>query len=84
LVLLILSLLSNIALAQNYTSSLIPGYADGIAISNKVAYWIIGEDGWSQQVFKKAFDTSVWISFTLVITYVCVLVIETIIARKMK
>lgn len=76
LLLLLLSLLANNALAQNYTQSLIPDVNDGMAISNTIAYLLIGEDQWSHERFKSAFDISVWISLALVIMYVCALLME--------
>lgn len=43
LVLLGISLVSSICLAQNYTQSLVPGINDGIGVSNSLAHLIIGE-----------------------------------------
>lgn len=41
--LLLFSITANVALAQNYAQSLIPGANDGIGISNLLAYFLIGE-----------------------------------------
>jgi hypothetical protein len=71
-----LSILAVISLAQNYTHSLIPGANDGIGISNRLAYWIIGEDGWSQEEFKNSFERSTYISLFLIAAYPIVLLIE--------
>ncbi|MEK3885576.1 hypothetical protein [Paenibacillus sp. PL2-23] len=54
------SLLALVCLSQNYTQSLIPLVNDGIGVSNRVAYWILGEDGWSQAMFRRAFE---WAGF---------------------
>ncbi len=78
LLLLVLSLLANIVLSQNYTQSLIPGVSDGIAISNQITYWIIGEDGWSQEHFQKAFKVSMVFSFVFVVAYVVAILLEKI------
>jgi hypothetical protein len=64
-----LSLLAVACLAQNYTHSLIPEANDGIGISNQVAYWIIGEDGWSQAKFRESFERSVYFTFLLLAAY---------------
>jgi ethanolamine transporter EutH len=71
-----LSILAVVSLAQNYTQSLIPEANDGISITNKVAYWIIGKDGWSQEMFKNTFELSTYISLILIGAYPTVLVIE--------
>lgn len=61
LVLVIASIAANISLAQNYSQSL-TGAKEGIAISNKIAAWIITDSGWgkvwSLELFKKAYDIS--------------------------
>ncbi len=77
-----LSILAVVSLAQNYTQSLIPEANDGIGISNKMAYWIIGEDGWSQEMFKNMFEQSVYISLLLISSYPIVLIIESKFGRK--
>jgi len=71
-----LSITSTICLAQNYTQSLIPGASDGIGISNRIAYWIIGEDGWSVQSFRAYFECSVYVTLMLIVLYPVVLVLE--------
>jgi hypothetical protein len=71
-----LSILAVVSLAQNYTQSLIPEANDGLGISNQLAYWIIGEDGWSQDRFKNMFDQSVYITLLLIVAYPIVLIIE--------
>lgn len=77
-----LSILGVASLGQNYTQSLIPEATDGLGISNKIAYWIIGEDGWSQEVFKNMFEISLIVSLILIVTYPIVTVIETKLERK--
>jgi hypothetical protein len=72
-----LSMLSTICLAQNYTESLVPGGQDGIAVSNRIAYWIIGEDLWSVQLFRVYFESSIYITLMLIVLYPVVLVLET-------
>ncbi|MFC4098914.1 hypothetical protein [Paenibacillus xanthanilyticus] len=72
-----LSLLAVIGLAQNYTQSLIPEANDGIGISNPVAYWIIGEDGWSRSLFHAAFRMSIYWTVALIALYPFVAAAET-------
>lgn len=71
-----LSLLAAVCLAQNYTQSLIPEVNDGIGISNQVAYWIIGEDGWTKEMFRKSFEQSVYFTLLLLVAYPLVLIVE--------
>jgi hypothetical protein len=72
-----LSILAAVCLAQNYTVSLIPEANDGIGISNPVAYWIIGEDGWSQEKFRQSFERSVYFTLLLMLVYPLVVTVET-------
>lgn len=71
-----LSILAVVSLAQNYTQSLIPEVNDGISVSNKMAYWIIGQNGWSQEMFKDIFEQSILISLLLIAAYPIVLILE--------
>jgi hypothetical protein len=77
-----LAMISGVSLAQNYTHSLIPEANDGISISNQVAYWIIGEGGWSQESFKNTFEQSVYLTLLLIAAYPLVLLIESKLAKK--
>ncbi|MBT2636651.1 hypothetical protein J7E37_01780 [Bacillus sp. ISL-39] len=77
-----LSILAAVSLSQNYTQSLISEANDGIGISNKMAYWIIGEDGWSQEMFKYVFELSIHISIILIASYPIVLMLESKLGRK--
>lgn len=77
-----LSIVSGVSLAQNYTHSLIPKANDGISVSNQVAYWIIGEDGWSQENFKSIFEQSVYLTLLLIAAYPLVLLIESKFSKK--
>lgn len=77
-----LSVLGACSLGQNYTQSLIPEANDGLGISNSIAYWIIGEDGWSQEMFRNAFELSLYVSLALIVIYPIVTVIEAKLERK--
>jgi hypothetical protein len=77
-----LAIVSGVSLAQNYTHSLIPEANDGISISNQVAYWIIGEDGWSQESFKNIYEKSVYLTLLLIAAYPLVLLIESKFPKK--
>lgn len=76
------SILAVVSLAQNYTQSLIPNANDGISVSNSLAYWIIGEDGWSQEMFKNMFEQSIYISLILIAAYPIVLVFESKLGKR--
>lgn len=74
--LLLFSILANVALAQNYTQSLIPEANDGLGVSNKLAYFLIGENRWSQELFQSSYHYSTNASIALLITYILVLILE--------
>jgi hypothetical protein len=80
LILFIVSVLANVSLAQNYTQSLIPGIEDGIGISNKLAYYIITDEGWgnywSRDLFYRAYDYSITISGIIIILFIISLFLE--------
>lgn len=76
-----LSILAVIALAQNYTQSLIPEANDGMGISNSLAYWIIGEERWTNEMFRSFFEQSTYLTLALIVAYPLVLAVE---ARKGK
>ncbi len=82
LILLLFSIITNVALAQNYTQSLIPEANDGISISNQLSYMIIGEDRWSQELFQSTYNDSTIISIVLLIVYLLTLVLEKFLMRK--
>ncbi|WP_052087861.1 hypothetical protein [Paenibacillus wynnii] len=52
-----LLIVANIALAQNYSASLVEN-SEGIGISNSIASLLIREDGWSVESFKQAYHLS--------------------------
>lgn len=70
------SVVAAVCLAQNFTQSLIPGASDGIGISNRVAYWIIGEDGWSIETFRAYFERSIFIALFFIAAYPAFLIAE--------
>ena len=82
LILLLFSIIANIALAQNYTQSLIPEANDGMGISNQLAYMIIGEVQWSHELFLSTYNESTIISIVLLIVYLLTLVLEKFLREK--
>jgi ABC-type dipeptide/oligopeptide/nickel transport system permease subunit len=80
LVLLLVSLIFNTALAQNYNYSLIPyPERDGYSISNWLAYYVFGEDHfghWNSDLFKAGYEISIYVSIILLVIYVAFLIIE--------
>ncbi|MFZ3590676.1 hypothetical protein ACOI1C_15840 [Bacillus sp. DJP31] len=71
-----LSIIATISLSQNYTQSLIANVNDGIAISNMISSWIIGENGWSVERFKELFEQSTNITLLLILIYPFVLLFD--------
>lgn len=82
LILLLFSIITNVALAQNYTQSLIPEANDGLGISNLLAYMVIGEDRWSHELFQSTYNLSTILSMVLLIVYVFTLIIENFLKEK--
>ncbi len=76
LVALIFSVLATACLGQNYTTSLIPGVHDGIAVSNSLAFFIMGDDGWSHEQFERYFDGFLTASLILMVLYLAALLWE--------
>lgn len=67
--LVIFGVIVSLSLGINYVASAIPSINDGIAIHNFLAYWIIGEDNWSVNLFKSYFNYSLGISIILLMVY---------------
>jgi len=66
---LIFSVLSTVSLLDNYIRSQIEEQ-DGIAITNTLSYLYLGEDGWSKELFRSAYELSFNISIILFIAYI--------------
>ena len=79
---LLFSILANVALAQNYTQSLIVEANDGLGISNTLAYFLIGEDGWSLELFQSSYNFSTTVSLALLLSYSLILISEKIYVSK--
>lgn len=77
LISLIISILFNFGLLENYIFSLMPyPINDGITIVSRVAYFIIGDEGWSTELYKRVYDISTIISYSLLGIYMLVLLLE--------
>ena len=77
LITIIISILANLALLENYLSNLTnQNLNEGICISNNIAYLIIGEDRWSINSFHDYFNNSLIISGILLIAYIVLIYIE--------
>ncbi|NBI28423.1 hypothetical protein [Chengkuizengella marina] len=74
--LLIFSIIVNVALWDNYSKSLIPGYYDGMGMSNKLAYGFIGDDSWSTELYNSAFEQSIYISVIFIVVYLILLIMD--------
>ncbi|HEY9059380.1 MAG TPA: hypothetical protein VIO64_02575 [Pseudobacteroides sp.] len=61
-----ISIIVTICLGLNFVgaTSLIDG---SYSINNSIAYWIIGEDGWSYNLFKSYFNYSLIVSILLIL-----------------
>ena len=79
---LLFSIVANVALAQNYTQSLIPEANDGMGISNPLAYFLISDDRWSPELFRSAYNISTTITILFLIIYSLALVLEKVYMRK--
>lgn len=73
---LIFCVLATSCLGINYTQSRIPGLQDGIAVSNSLAYFIMGDDRWSHKKFYDYFDAFLVASFVLMVLYILALLWE--------
>ena len=72
------SILSSIALGQNYTVSLIPKANDGIGISNFLAKFLLPDNYWTKEMFLSRFDLYLGISIVLILLYFIFVVVERI------
>ena len=70
------SILSSIALGQNYTVSLIPKANDGIGISNFLAKFLLPNDYWTKEMFLSRFELYLGISIALILLYFIFVVVE--------
>jgi len=72
------SILSSVALGQNYTVSLIPEANDGIGISNFLAKFLLPDDYWTKEMFLSRFELYLGISIVLILLYFIFVVVERI------
>jgi hypothetical protein len=72
---LIVSIISCIALLENYVVSLATAQ-DGITISNILAYMYIGEDKWSTGLFEQAYEISFSACLVLAMLFIVVIGFE--------
>lgn len=82
--LLFFSTLSNVALSQNYTQSLISESNDGIGVSNFLSSFILPDDYWSQELFHSSYELTTNLSLLLLIGYILTIVVESIFLLKRK
>lgn len=68
--LVLVSYLVTIDLGINYVAGAIPKLNDGIGLHSRFAFLIIGEDGWSIELFRKIYDASFTISIVLTMIYI--------------
>jgi len=68
--LVLISYLVAIDLSINYVAGAIPKLNDGISIHSRFAFLIIGEDGWTVDLFKRVYDISFTISILLTLIYI--------------
>lgn len=82
--LLFFSILSNVALSQNYTQSLLSEANDGIGVSNFLSIFILLDDYWSQELFHSSYELTTNLSLLLLIVYILTIVVESIFLLKSK
>lgn len=70
------TILSSVALGQNYTVSLIPEANDGIGISNFLAAFLLPEDGWTKELFLSKFELYLGISILLILLYFILVIVD--------
>ncbi|MEH7225782.1 hypothetical protein V7112_18380, partial [Bacillus sp. JJ1566] len=63
------TILSSVALGQNYTMSLIPEANDGIGISNFLATFLLPDDGWTKEMFLSKFELYLGSSIAFILLY---------------
>jgi len=80
LVLVVISLVFNTALAQNYNYSLIPyPERDGYSIANSLALYVFGYDHfghWDSDLFKTGYEISIYSTILLLCIYIACLIFE--------
>lgn len=74
--LVLVSYLVTIDLGINYIAGAVPKLNDGIGLHSRLAFFIIGEDGWSLELFKKIYDISFTISIVLTLTFIILLLLN--------
>ncbi|WP_156316743.1 hypothetical protein [Bacillus sp. FJAT-22090] len=82
--LLFFSILSNVALSQNYTQSLLSEANDGIGVSNFLSSFILPDDYWSQELFHSSYELTTNLSLVLLIGYILTIFVESIFLLKRK
>lgn len=82
--LLFFSILSNVALSQNYSQSLLSEANDGIGVSNFLSSFILPDDYWSQELFHSSYELTTNLSLLLLIVYILTIVVESIFLLKRK
>ncbi|MGO4371146.1 hypothetical protein [Paenibacillus sp. 2TAB19] len=79
----LLSLIANVALVSTIAANSNPAANEGFSVPNRIAYWIIGEDGWSMGLFQRLFDQSMWCTLWLALILAVVSISEAF-GRKMR
>ncbi|MDP5274564.1 hypothetical protein [Chengkuizengella axinellae] len=76
--LFIFSIIVCFALWDNYSTVIDPMYWSdgGIGMSNRLAYGFIGDNSWSIEKYKNAFELSMYISFSLFVFYIILFIID--------
>lgn len=74
--LVLVSYLVTIDLGINYVTGAIPKLNDGIGLHSRFAFFIIGEDGWSLELFKKIYDILFTISIVLTLLFILLLLLN--------
>jgi len=83
LIIELFSLITSVSLGVNYLGAL-SGKEDGITINNGIAWWFFGDDGWSIELFKSCFESSLSLSLLLLLAYVITSFVEDFIIKRKK
>ena len=83
LIIELFSMITSVSLGVNYLGAL-SGKEDGITINNGIAWWFFGDDGWSIELFKSCFESSLSLSLLLLLAYVITSFVEDFIIKRKK
>lgn len=78
LVLLLISVFVSVDLGLNFSYNLLHEYHDGLQINSLLHFFfgVFGDSLWSMERFFNAFETSLWISFVVLVENVVLAIVD--------